>query len=67
MRLTEAAGIFNWEPHQIAAFEGLQAASSPEVIAEFFETFLSAPGSKKRCPSMAALLQMHQANTMERL
>jgi hypothetical protein len=58
--------MFNWEPHQIAAFEGLQAASTPEAIAKFFETFLAAPSPKKRCPSMAALLQMHQANTMER-
>lgn len=65
MRLAEAAGMFNGEPHQIAAFDGLQAASTPKAIAEFFETFFAAPSPKKRCPSMAALLQMHQANTME--
>lgn len=57
--------MFSGEPHQIAAFEDLQAASTPEAIAEFFQTFLAAPSPKKRCPSMAALLQMHQANTME--
>ena len=59
MKLTTAAANFYGEPHQIAAFNAVEARMAPEEMQEFDETFNAGPPLPP-CPSMAMLMQRHR-------